>query len=131
MDLGLFQREVAERLGVSPDTVKNWEAGRTEPALRYVSPILYFLGDLTLPETESALDFPARLTLARRLLGLTQAQVADRIGVNESTVWEWENENHSPARRHRERIENLLGPLHSAMETNQEDRIPRAPVSKS
>lgn len=71
MDLRLGQKDVAGRIGVSTDTVRNWEAGRTEPAVKHVPAILDFLATFTLPEAESASDFPAGLTLARRRLGLT------------------------------------------------------------
>jgi transcriptional regulator with XRE-family HTH domain len=44
LDLGLLQREVAERLGVDKTTVFNWERGRTTP-LQAVRPALFeFLG---------------------------------------------------------------------------------------
>jgi len=44
LDLGLMQKEVARRLGVSKDTVRNWERSRTEPAPLFVSRIVEFLG---------------------------------------------------------------------------------------
>jgi transcriptional regulator with XRE-family HTH domain len=31
LDLGLQQKEVARRLGVSPETLSNWEKGLTSP----------------------------------------------------------------------------------------------------
>jgi DNA-binding transcriptional regulator YiaG len=31
MDMGLFQKDVAKLIGVSTDTVTNWEKGRTKP----------------------------------------------------------------------------------------------------
>ena len=31
LDLGLFQKDVAELVGVSTDTVTNWEKNRSEP----------------------------------------------------------------------------------------------------
>lgn len=111
MDLGLLQKDVAERIGVSRDTFRNWEAGRTEPAVQHVPRIVGFLGPFTLPEAERALDFPARLTLARRRLGLTQKQFAARLGVDESTVQKWETGQHRPIRRHRERLQALLTSL--------------------
>jgi transcriptional regulator with XRE-family HTH domain len=43
LDLGLLQREVAERVGVDETTILNWEKGRTEPAKRMRSRILIFL----------------------------------------------------------------------------------------
>jgi uncharacterized protein YegP (UPF0339 family) len=36
LDLGLLQREVAERLGADPCTITNWELKRTKPALRFL-----------------------------------------------------------------------------------------------
>ncbi|MFX0066100.1 MAG: helix-turn-helix domain-containing protein [Candidatus Hermodarchaeota archaeon] len=31
MDMGLFQKDIARIIGVSTDTVTNWEKGRTKP----------------------------------------------------------------------------------------------------
>ena len=31
MDMGLFQKDVARMIGVSTDTITNWEKGRTKP----------------------------------------------------------------------------------------------------
>jgi DNA-binding transcriptional regulator YiaG len=42
LKLGLFQREVAELLEVSPWTVMNWEKGRTAPPVSSVPAILDF-----------------------------------------------------------------------------------------
>jgi len=44
LDLGLLQREVAERLGVNEATVTNWELNRTSPALWFLPAIVRFLG---------------------------------------------------------------------------------------
>jgi DNA-binding transcriptional regulator YiaG len=43
MDLGLFQKDVAEFVGVSTDTVTLWEKGRKEPSKRYLKRIEQFL----------------------------------------------------------------------------------------
>jgi hypothetical protein len=40
----LTQRQAAERLGVNPWTVLNWENRKTEPAPRFIPVILRFLG---------------------------------------------------------------------------------------
>ncbi|MGQ0590291.1 MAG: helix-turn-helix domain-containing protein [Sphingosinicella sp.] len=42
-ELGMFQKDVAQRLGVTPDTVLNWEKGRCRPPARYRSAIATFL----------------------------------------------------------------------------------------
>jgi transcriptional regulator with XRE-family HTH domain len=44
LDLGLLQREVAERLGADAATITNWELNRTQPALRFLPAIVGFLG---------------------------------------------------------------------------------------
>jgi DNA-binding transcriptional regulator YiaG len=43
MDLELFQKDVARMIGVSADTITNWEKGRTKPCRRYISEIKLFL----------------------------------------------------------------------------------------
>jgi len=44
LDLNLLQREVAEILHVSEDTITGWENGRCAPQTRYISKIISFLG---------------------------------------------------------------------------------------
>ena len=44
MDLGLFQREVAEQIGVSKDTYRFWECNATVPLPRQWPGIIRFLG---------------------------------------------------------------------------------------
>jgi len=49
LDLGLLQREVAERLGVDKTTITNWELNRTTPALRFLPPIIALASIPALP----------------------------------------------------------------------------------
>ena len=44
LDLGLLQKEVAERIGVGKTTIYNWEKNRTTPASRFRRRIIQFLG---------------------------------------------------------------------------------------
>ena len=43
-ELGLLQREVAQRLGVDTASVTNWENGHTSPRLHLIPRIIEFLG---------------------------------------------------------------------------------------
>jgi transcriptional regulator with XRE-family HTH domain len=43
--LGLSQRKMAERLGVDPATIKNWEAGRHQPTGKSVDMVAGMLSD--------------------------------------------------------------------------------------
>ena len=44
LDLGLLQREIAARLGVTESTVTNWELNRTSPKIRFLPSIIALLG---------------------------------------------------------------------------------------
>lgn len=105
MDRGLRQKEVAEELGVHPDTVKNWENGRSEPTLKAVPKVLEFLGDFTLESPVIDENFTGWFTLERRKAGLSQQEVAERLGVTEKTVRSWERGEHRPSPEHLERLE--------------------------
>ena len=44
LDLGLLQREVAEKIGVTESTIWNWEANLSTPQQRFIPRIIAFLG---------------------------------------------------------------------------------------
>jgi transcriptional regulator with XRE-family HTH domain len=87
MDRGLMQREVAERIGVDLTTYRNWERNHTSPRTRYLPAVIRFLGYTPYEPPESFGDW---LRMVRRSAGLTQKQLAARIGVDPSTVRGWE-----------------------------------------
>lgn len=75
--LGLLQRETAEKLGVSTDTVVNWEKGKTEPVAAQFRPVVAFLGYDPTPEAQTLAD---RVETKQRRLGASLAQVARHLG---------------------------------------------------
>ena len=50
-----------------------------------------------------------RIRAVRRSIGLTQAQLADKLQVNQATVARWEAGALSPSHRHRRGLADLLG----------------------
>ena len=44
LDLGLLQKDVAEIIGVTTDTITNWEKGRNQPMIWHYLKIKKFLG---------------------------------------------------------------------------------------
>lgn len=106
--LGLTQRELARQLGVTAGTVRNWELGHTRPGLRQTPQAADFLGRFMLFRPGKRLDFPVGLLLVRRRLGLSQGELAARLGVDESTVWEWENGNHRPSPKHQKSLDAMI-----------------------
>ena len=101
LDLGLLQKEVAERIGVDADTIMHWERNRRAPKIQYVPKIIDFLGYVPFSMGES---FPEKLKAYRKLRGLTQQQLADVLGVVLPTVQTWESGIHQPMPKMRERV---------------------------
>lgn len=106
LDLGLLHKEVAERLGVTRDTVRNWERNRTAPVARLVPGIARFLGYLPWRVPESFAD---RFALYRRSNGLTQRQLAARLRIDPTTVGRWESGRGLPSDRLKRRADLLIG----------------------
>jgi len=105
MDLALLQREAAIELGVCVETIRGWERGRKAPAKRYGPAARVFLGSSPLPSGDS---LPDRLRFIRWRFGLTQYDLAMRLGVNRCTVSAWEAGRHSPHHANRHAIQAAL-----------------------
>jgi transcriptional regulator with XRE-family HTH domain len=87
LDLGLLQKQVAAEIGVDLKTLCNWEGQRTEPEIRFLPAIFRFLGSDPRPPPTT---LPERFQAARTALGLSQAALARRIGIDPGTVARWE-----------------------------------------
>jgi len=109
LELGLLQRQVAQRVGVSKGTVVNWEVNATTVALKHLPSVVGFLGYAPFPEPKTLGE---RITRHRWLNGISREQLAEQLGADESTVWRWEAGRGRPDRRLRERLERLLGADH-------------------
>lgn len=106
LDLGLWQRTLAERLGVREETLATWERGQARPLPRHYGAVVRFLGY----DPETAEDtLASRLRAVRRRLGLTQEQLAARVGLDEGTIANLEKNRRSPSERIRRKIRALLG----------------------
>jgi transcriptional regulator with XRE-family HTH domain len=105
LDLGLLQREVADRLGVNEATVTNWELNRTKPALRFLPGIIRFLGYVPWAADGSIGD---RLLAFRWERGLSQSALARLLGVDPCTLSRWERGQQVPAGRHARLAEAFL-----------------------
>lgn len=84
LDRGLSQPEVAKLLGVQANTITNWELKHNEPYIHQWPMILEFLGYYP-DQDDGTLAF--RVRKFRREQGLRQKVLAERIGVDEKTLW--------------------------------------------
>jgi DNA-binding transcriptional regulator YiaG len=112
LDLGLLQTEVARLFGVCTSTVCNWESNESTPVVRFTPAIQAFLGYDPWPQEES---FGGRLRAARRRLGLSQRQFAVQLGVDASTLGDWEASRHRPTRKSQKRVDQSHGDAHQAL----------------
>ena len=107
LDLALTQKDVADRLGADETSVWNWEKNRSSPALRFVPRVIEFLGYV--PDDTKPKGLGQRIVAFRRLRGLTQKELARRLGVDPSTIASWERGEHEPSRNLRVTLQAALG----------------------
>ena len=120
---GLTQRVVADELEVTPQTIRNWEAGRNEPPHRLRRQLADLYGT-TVPEImgqdpaghvavltpSSRVDVgPARLRLARQRASLSQEQVSEQAGISRATLGRYERGSNKPTRANLETLATLYG----------------------
>jgi len=87
MGRGLWQEHVAQELGVAVSTVINWEMNHTRVATRFLPKVVAFLGYDPRKETG---QLGERIRTLRERQGLSQKALADKLGLNASTVTAWE-----------------------------------------
>jgi transcriptional regulator with XRE-family HTH domain len=103
--LGLRQSDVAAHVAISPSALERWERNETEPKPYLIPRIIDFLGyaPWTAPQT-----FGEWLRLARRANGFSRKRLAQRLRVDESTVFRWEAGTTNPTPGLLDRITCLL-----------------------
>ena len=99
------QKEAASLLGVSSESLLNWEKGKTEPPVRSWPAILRFLGYDPSPEPKALSE---RMLAKRRELGWTIREAAERLGVDEGTWGIWEHIGRIRWNRYRAILEAFL-----------------------
>ncbi len=83
---GLTQEAAAGLLGVSRWTYRHWEGGQHTPLAERLPEIATVLGC----DPHDLVDAPTTLADFRTVVGLTQSDVAERLGVSRHTVAAWE-----------------------------------------
>ena len=96
LDLGLLQREVAERIGCNKMTMANWERGHTTPQIAHMAQIVAFVGSNPF---ESGSTIGERLVKIPKERGNTQKVFAAQIGVDQNTLAKWERGEREPRGR--------------------------------
>ncbi len=87
VDQGLSQAKLARTLGVTWSTVRDWETGRTRPALRLKPRVLAFLAR---EEDRPEGSIWEQVRWKRERLGLSQAGLQRMLGIHASTLYRGE-----------------------------------------
>jgi transcriptional regulator with XRE-family HTH domain len=104
-DLNLRRIDVALLLGCDEKSLLWWERDVREPMVSFYPAIIRFLGSEPWPVPTT---LPERLKAERRRRGLSIAEAANVVGVDEGTYGRWENGMWSPQLRSRPFISRFL-----------------------
>lgn len=106
LDLGLTQKEAAVRLAVDPDTVRDWEIGRSSIEVRSYPAVIEFLGYNPLPK---AMTPGESIRHERMTRGWSRRKLALVARVDEATVRRLEENRRSMARKSIAAVLDTLG----------------------
>jgi DNA-binding transcriptional regulator YiaG len=105
LERGLCQKGTATQIGVSEDTLRDWELGRQHPRANNIPEIIEFLGyDPGLPRQNVA----ETIARERKRCGLNVAQMAAQVGVSDDTLRNWEAGKYLPTRTGYEQLAAFL-----------------------
>jgi len=102
LDKGLLQKEVAELIGVTEESIVNWEWGHSYPLIKWMPSIINFIGYD--PDRREDDSLASTLLNYRRQHGLKRKLLADKIGVDETTVLWWERGTEVKLKRSKEQL---------------------------
>ena len=80
----LAKRQLSLKFHVDDTTIYLWERNKVRPSLAQIPRIIEFLGQY--PFEKKAENLGEKLREYRRIHGLTQQKLAERLGVDETTV---------------------------------------------
>lgn len=99
----------AKRLGVNECTITNWEKNQTTPRVRSFPRIISFLRYV--PRLGRGETLGERLLQFRRILGITQKDLASPLHLYPMTLGRWERNEKQPKRKLKEHYARFLREL--------------------
>lgn len=105
--LKLSQSQLAKLLGVSTETILNWELDYKKPSINHIGKLIQFLGYD--PEPLKSNSIADLLLAKRRELGWTQKVAARNLGVDPCTWSSWECGGTIMTHNYRRLVASFLG----------------------
>jgi transcriptional regulator with XRE-family HTH domain len=106
MELKLLQKDVAKILGVTEDSITNWEKNRSVPQIHFFPGIINFLGHL--PFEIDLTTFSGKIKAYRQINGLSQNKIGEIFKVDGTTVCSWELGENQPHKRMIAKLDSIL-----------------------
>jgi DNA-binding XRE family transcriptional regulator len=104
MDLGMLQREVAAKIGVTESSVYNWERGKG-PELVHISKIITFLGYVPF---ECPDDLLGRLRYYKLINGMSFERLGAAMNRDPEQLVDWMSNGMKPCKRNMQFIDGFL-----------------------
>jgi transcriptional regulator with XRE-family HTH domain len=108
LDLKLTKAQLSLYFNVSDITIYLWERNKVGPSLAQIPKIIEFLGQD--PFEANAETLADKIKAYRRVHGLSQKKLAEKIGVDQSTLQGWERGEHRPTDAYVEKVKSVLVP---------------------
>ncbi len=102
LDLKIFQKEAAKRIGIDETTIWFWENNRVKPSISYIPKIIEFLGYIPFDTKYNSLR--EKIIIFRQIHGLSQKKLASLIGIDSTTIGSWERGENKPTKEFLERL---------------------------
>lgn len=106
LDRNMSQSDVAEVIGADTDTITCWELNRNTPTAKCSKKIIEFVGYI--PSEWSNGQIGQQLHYTRLICGMTQKDIALKLGLDCSTIHLVENGSRQPMLKTRQKIEKLV-----------------------
>jgi transcriptional regulator with XRE-family HTH domain len=94
LDLKLTKRQLSLRFHIDDTTIYLWKKNRVRPSLTQIPKVIEFLGR---DPFEKKIDILAdRIKDFRQIRGISQKKLAHLVGIDPSTVSNWERDENQP-----------------------------------
>ena len=119
----MTQADLAEHLGVSTTVVGSWERGNSIPTMQKGRQLANWLTEpasAVRAKTSINTDLGERIQAKRMMLGISQSELARRLGIDKKSIREWEYGRLAPSKT---RVQTLIEWLNGSDDVLLCDRI--------
>ena len=114
----LTKRQLSLRFNVDDTTIYLWERNKVRPSLALIPKIIEFLGynpHETIPGA-----FADKIKDYRRIRGISQKKLAHLVGLDPSTVSNWERGENQPSKRLLDKLNSFFNSFPSSSSRSEE-----------